>query len=43
VESDFTNLKITTRADITLAAAILKSRPKPVPKGPMGPFQEAQW
>lgn len=43
VESDFSNLKITTRGDITLAAAILKSRPKPIPKGPMGPFQEAQW
>lgn len=43
VESDFSNLKITTRADLPLAAAILKSRPKPVPKAPMGPFQEAQW
>lgn len=43
VESDFSNLKITTRGDITLAAAIIKTRPRPVPKGPMGPFQEAQW
>lgn len=43
VESDFSNLKITTRGDITLAAAIIKSRPKAAPKGPMGPFQEAQW
>jgi len=43
VTSDFTNLKITTRADLTLAAAILKSRPKPKPSGPMGPFGEAQW
>lgn len=43
VTSDFTNLKITTRADLTLAGAILKSRPKPKPSGPMGPFGEAQW
>lgn len=43
VESDFSNLKITTRADLPLAAAILKARPRPVPKTPMGPFQEAQW
>jgi 2-C-methyl-D-erythritol 4-phosphate cytidylyltransferase len=43
VESDFSNLKITNRGDISLAAAIIKSRPKLVPKGPMGPFQEAQW
>lgn len=43
VESDFSNLKITTRGDISLAAAVIKARPKPVPKMPMGPFQEAQW
>lgn len=43
VSSDFTNLKITTRADMTLAAAILKFRPKPGPSGPRGPFEEAQW
>lgn len=43
VESDFSNLKITTRGDIPLAAAIIKGRPRPLPKGPMGPFQEAQW
>jgi len=43
VESDFTNLKITTRADITLAHAILKSRPAPKPKGTLRPFEEAQW
>ncbi len=43
VESDFSNLKITTRGDMSLAAAIIKSRPRPVPKTPMGPFQEAQW
>jgi len=43
VESDFTNLKITTRADLNLASAILKFRPKPKPKGPLGAFEEAQW
>jgi 2-C-methyl-D-erythritol 4-phosphate cytidylyltransferase len=43
VESDFTNLKITTRADLTLASAIIKFRPKPKPKGPLGAFEEAQW
>jgi 2-C-methyl-D-erythritol 4-phosphate cytidylyltransferase len=43
VESDFTNLKITTRGDLNLASAILKFRPKPKPKGPLGAFEEAQW
>jgi 2-C-methyl-D-erythritol 4-phosphate cytidylyltransferase len=43
VESDFTNLKITTRPDINLAGAILKVRPKPKPKAPLSPFDEAQW
>ena len=43
VESDFTNLKITTRPDIALANAIIKSRPAPRPKGPLGAFEEAQW
>jgi 2-C-methyl-D-erythritol 4-phosphate cytidylyltransferase len=42
VKSDGTNLKITTRADMTLAQAILKSRPaKAGPK--LGAFEEAQW
>lgn len=43
VESDFSNLKITIPADLNLATAVLKSRPKPKPKGPMMPFEEAQW
>ena len=43
VQSDPTNIKITTRSDLALASAILKSRPKPAPKGPRGPFEEAQW
>ena len=42
VPSDWTNLKITTRPDLTLAAAILKARPiKAAPK--MGAFEEAKW
>jgi len=43
VESDFTNIKITTTSDVALASAILRSRPKPKPVGPRGPFEEAQW
>ncbi len=42
VVSDATNLKITTKGDLTLAHAIIKSRPvKAVPR--MGAFEEAQW
>lgn len=42
VKSDATNIKITTKADITLAHAILKARPvKAVPR--MGAFEEAKW
>lgn len=42
VLSDATNLKITTKADMTLAQAILKARPvKALPRG--GAFEEAQW
>lgn len=42
VTCDATNLKITTKADITLANAIIKSRPaKAAPR--MGAFDEAQW
>ena len=43
VQSDFSNIKITAQADITLANAILKSRPAPKPKGLLRPFEEAQW
>ena len=42
VESDSTNIKITTKPDLRLAAAILKSRPLAAQK-PRGPFEEAQW
>ncbi len=42
VISDATNLKITTKGDLTLAHAIIKSRPaKAIPR--MGAFEEAQW
>jgi 2-C-methyl-D-erythritol 4-phosphate cytidylyltransferase len=43
VESDSSNIKITRPSDIPVAEAILKSRPKPKPEGPIGPFMEAQW
>jgi 2-C-methyl-D-erythritol 4-phosphate cytidylyltransferase len=43
VDSDFTNLKITTRGDLSLASSVVKLRPKPKPKGPLGAFEEAQW
>jgi 2-C-methyl-D-erythritol 4-phosphate cytidylyltransferase len=43
VESDASNIKITRPSDIAIAEAIIKSRPKPKPEGPMGPFMEAQW
>jgi 2-C-methyl-D-erythritol 4-phosphate cytidylyltransferase len=43
VETDSSNIKITNKADVAIAEAILKSRPKPVPKGPIGPYIEAQW
>jgi len=43
VESDLSNLKVTVPADLLLAGAILKARPKPKPKGPLTPFEEAQW
>jgi len=43
VESDASNIKITKPNDIAIAEAILKSRPKPKPEGPIGPYIEAQW
>lgn len=39
VSSDFTNIKITTRSDLFLAEAIVKSRPKPKSKA-FHPFAE---
>jgi len=43
VETDFSNIKITNKADIVIAEAIIKSRPKPKPQGPAGAYYEAQW
>ncbi len=42
VKSDATNIKITTKADTTLANAIIKARPKQAVRG-LGAFEEAQW
>ncbi len=42
VEGATTNLKITTKADLHLAEAVLKSRPKPKGSGPIHPFAEEE-
>jgi 2-C-methyl-D-erythritol 4-phosphate cytidylyltransferase len=42
VDGAATNIKITTRADLTLAEAILKAMPKPKPSGPAHPFAEEE-
>ncbi len=43
VETDHSNLKITKKADVPIAEAIIHSRPKPKPEGPIGPYVEAMW
>jgi 2-C-methyl-D-erythritol 4-phosphate cytidylyltransferase len=44
VAGSTTNLKITTKEDLFLAEAVLKSRPKPKGNAPIHPFaDEAQW
>ena len=43
VRGDPRNVKITTRNDLALAAALVGSLPKPKPKAPAGPFDEARW
>ncbi|MDY0356363.1 MAG: 2-C-methyl-D-erythritol 4-phosphate cytidylyltransferase [Sedimentisphaerales bacterium] len=43
VRTDSSNIKITVPSDVPIAEAILKSRPKPKPEGPIGPYIEAQW
>ena len=43
VEADSSNIKITRQSDIAVAEAILKSQSKLTPKGPLGPYIEAQW
>ncbi len=42
VEGGRTNIKITTKADLILAEAILKAQPKPKPAGPLHPFAEEE-
>ena len=42
VESNLSNVKITTKSDLHLAEAVLKSRPKPKPSGPAHPFAEEE-
>lgn len=44
VEGESTNIKITKKADLALAEAILKSRPEPKVAGPSHPFaDEEMW
>jgi 2-C-methyl-D-erythritol 4-phosphate cytidylyltransferase len=42
VEGAASNLKLTTKADLALAEAILKARPRPKPRGPAHPFAEEE-
>jgi 2-C-methyl-D-erythritol 4-phosphate cytidylyltransferase len=42
VDGATTNIKITTKSDLFLAEAILKSMPKPKPAGPIHPFAEEE-
>ena len=42
VEGAAGNIKITTRGDLFLAEAVLKTMPKPKPKGPIHPFAEEE-
>jgi 2-C-methyl-D-erythritol 4-phosphate cytidylyltransferase len=41
-EGSASNVKITTKSDLFLAEAVLKSRPKPKPSGPVHPFAEEE-
>jgi 2-C-methyl-D-erythritol 4-phosphate cytidylyltransferase len=43
VPHDLSNIKITVHSDLKLAEAIINILPKPKPKGPLNPFEEAQW
>jgi 2-C-methyl-D-erythritol 4-phosphate cytidylyltransferase len=43
VLGDPRNIKITTKDDLTLASAILKTLPQPKRGGQMGAFEEARW
>lgn len=43
VESDPRNIKITTKGDLSLAGAIIRSLPQPKRGGTFGAFEEAKW
>ena len=43
VLGDPRNVKITTPSDLALAAAVINTLPKPKPKGPLSPWEEARW
>ncbi len=43
VETDSSNIKITTPSDLAIAEAIIKSRPKQKKEDYIGPYGEAQW
>ena len=43
VRTDSSNIKITVPTDVPIAEAVLRSRPKAKPEGPIGPYIEAQW
>lgn len=43
VQTDSSNIKITTGNDLAIATAIIKSRSKHGIKGPIGPYEEAKW
>lgn len=43
VPTDRSNIKITRKSDVPIAEAIIQSRPRPKPEGPIGPYVEAQW
>jgi len=43
VETDSSNIKITHPTDVAIAEAILKTQVKTKPKGPINPYNEAQW
>jgi 2-C-methyl-D-erythritol 4-phosphate cytidylyltransferase len=43
VMGDPRNIKVTTPADLALAAAVIDTLPKPKPKASGNPFDEAQW
>jgi hypothetical protein len=44
VQSNATNIKLTTKSDLFLAEPVLKSRPEPKGTGPIHPFaDEEMW